>query len=163
TLPAEADLAAVCSRQTADHVEERRLARAVRSDESGDRALPDRQRAAREGQHAAKALGDAGNTEQMAGGGVRHRGAHHSPGRSRAEIARDVRDVRGTIARGQRGRRERHRRDRSVDREGGAMPTTSDAQKTNTHWGRDALDRRILAALAAAGKDVNALTIDDLA
>ena len=43
------------------------------------------------------------------------------------------------------------------------MPTMSDARKTNTYWGRDALDARILDALAAAGKDVNALTIDDLA
>jgi sarcosine/dimethylglycine N-methyltransferase len=43
------------------------------------------------------------------------------------------------------------------------MPTVSDAQKTNTYWGRDGLETRILEALAGAGKDVNALTIDDLA
>ena len=43
------------------------------------------------------------------------------------------------------------------------MSTTSDSQKTNAYWGRDGLDVRILDALAAAGKDVNALTIDDLA
>ena len=39
----------------------------------------------------------------------------------------------------------------------------SDSQKTNAYWGRDELDARILAALVAAGKDVAALSIDDLA
>jgi SAM-dependent methyltransferase len=39
----------------------------------------------------------------------------------------------------------------------------SDARATNAYWGRDGLERRILDALAAAGKDVDALTIDDLA
>jgi len=39
----------------------------------------------------------------------------------------------------------------------------SDARATNAYWGRDGLERRILDALAAAGKNVDALTIDDLA
>jgi len=39
----------------------------------------------------------------------------------------------------------------------------SDARTTNAYWGRDGLERRILDALTAAGKDVGALTIDDLA
>src|SRR4029453_3923722 len=39
----------------------------------------------------------------------------------------------------------------------------SDARATNAYWGRNGLERRILDALAAAGKDVDALTIDDLA
>jgi SAM-dependent methyltransferase len=43
------------------------------------------------------------------------------------------------------------------------MSTRSDVRATNAHWGRDDLERAILAALAAAGKDVTALTIDDLA
>jgi sarcosine/dimethylglycine N-methyltransferase len=43
------------------------------------------------------------------------------------------------------------------------MRETSDAQAINAYWGRDDLDRDILSALAAAGKDVDALTIDDLA
>jgi sarcosine/dimethylglycine N-methyltransferase len=39
----------------------------------------------------------------------------------------------------------------------------SDAHATNAYWGRDGLERAILDALAAAGKNVDALTIDDLA
>ena len=39
----------------------------------------------------------------------------------------------------------------------------SDARATNGYWGRDGLERRILDALAVAGKNVDALTIDDLA
>jgi len=39
----------------------------------------------------------------------------------------------------------------------------SDAQATNAYWGRDGLERRILDALAAAGRNVDALTVDDLA
>jgi len=39
----------------------------------------------------------------------------------------------------------------------------SDARTTNAYWGRDGLERRILDALSAAGKDMAALTIDDLA
>ena len=33
----------------------------------------------------------------------------------------------------------------------------------NTYWGRQGLERAILDALAATGKDVGKLTIDDLA
>ena len=39
----------------------------------------------------------------------------------------------------------------------------SDARTTNSYWGRDGLERRILDALSAAGKDIGAVTIDDLA
>ena len=39
----------------------------------------------------------------------------------------------------------------------------SDAPATNAYWGRDGLEEKILDALAAAGKNVDALTIDDLA
>ena len=39
----------------------------------------------------------------------------------------------------------------------------SDARTTNAYWGRDDLEQRILDALTAAGKDVGALTMDDLA
>ena len=39
----------------------------------------------------------------------------------------------------------------------------SDAGATNAYWGRDGLERRILDALAAAGRNVAALTVDDLA
>ena len=39
----------------------------------------------------------------------------------------------------------------------------SDARATNDYWGRDGLERRILDALAATGKNVDALTVDDLA
>ncbi len=39
----------------------------------------------------------------------------------------------------------------------------SDAQQTNTYWGRRDLQRLFDEALAAAGKNLNALTIDDLA
>src|SRR5438445_7759803 len=38
-----------------------------------------------------------------------------------------------------------------------------DARATNAYWGRTGLERSILEALAAAGKNVDALTIDDLA
>lgn len=43
------------------------------------------------------------------------------------------------------------------------MGATSDARATNAYWGRDGLERAILGALAAAGKDLAALTIDDVA
>ena len=43
------------------------------------------------------------------------------------------------------------------------MSDTSDARATNAYWGRDGLERLILDALAAAGKNIGALTIDDLA
>jgi len=39
----------------------------------------------------------------------------------------------------------------------------SDARATNAYWGRDGLERRILDALAAAGRNVDAPTVDDLA
>lgn len=39
----------------------------------------------------------------------------------------------------------------------------SDGRTANMYWGRDALERKILDALAAAGKNVDALTVDDLA
>ena len=39
----------------------------------------------------------------------------------------------------------------------------SDARAANAHWGRSGLELSILEALAAAGKDTAALTIDDLA
>jgi sarcosine/dimethylglycine N-methyltransferase len=39
----------------------------------------------------------------------------------------------------------------------------SDARATNEYWGREGLERRILDALAATGKNVDALTVDDLA
>jgi SAM-dependent methyltransferase len=39
----------------------------------------------------------------------------------------------------------------------------SNAHATNAYWGRDGLERKILDALAASGKNVDALTIDDLA
>src|SRR3989442_586257 len=38
-----------------------------------------------------------------------------------------------------------------------------DARATNAYWGRSGLERAILEALAAAGRNVDALTIDDLA
>jgi sarcosine/dimethylglycine N-methyltransferase len=43
------------------------------------------------------------------------------------------------------------------------MRERSDARAINDYWGRNDLERAILSALAAAGKDVDALTIDDLA
>jgi sarcosine/dimethylglycine N-methyltransferase len=43
------------------------------------------------------------------------------------------------------------------------MSETSDARALNAYWGRDGLERAILDALAAAGKDLDALTLDDLA
>src|SRR6266481_10142337 len=41
--------------------------------------------------------------------------------------------------------------------------TASDPSATNAYWGRTDLERTILTAIAAAGKDPNALTIQDLA
>ena len=38
-----------------------------------------------------------------------------------------------------------------------------DSRATNAYWGRAGLDRAIVDALTAAGKDISALTIDDLA
>ena len=43
------------------------------------------------------------------------------------------------------------------------MRERSDARAINDYWGRDGLERAILGALGAAGKNVDALTIDDLA
>ena len=43
------------------------------------------------------------------------------------------------------------------------MRERSDARATNDYWGRDGLERAILTALAVAGRDIDALTIDDLA
>jgi ubiquinone/menaquinone biosynthesis C-methylase UbiE len=40
---------------------------------------------------------------------------------------------------------------------------TSDARAANVYWGRDDLERAILEALTAAGKNIDALTIQDLA
>ncbi len=42
------------------------------------------------------------------------------------------------------------------------MRKRSDARAANDYWGRDGLERAILEALAATGKDLDALTIDDL-
>jgi ubiquinone/menaquinone biosynthesis C-methylase UbiE len=39
----------------------------------------------------------------------------------------------------------------------------SDAHATNAYWGRDGIERTILDALAAAGKNKDTLTVDDLA
>jgi SAM-dependent methyltransferase len=39
----------------------------------------------------------------------------------------------------------------------------SETRVVETYWSRDGLERAILDALAATGKDVNALTVDDLA
>lgn len=39
----------------------------------------------------------------------------------------------------------------------------SDARTASAYWGRDGLERKILEALAAAGKNLESLTIDDLA
>jgi ubiquinone/menaquinone biosynthesis C-methylase UbiE len=39
----------------------------------------------------------------------------------------------------------------------------SDARGTNAYWGRDNLERTILDALAAVGRNTDALTVDDLA
>jgi SAM-dependent methyltransferase len=43
------------------------------------------------------------------------------------------------------------------------MPDHSDASATNAYWGRDDLERAILEALKAAGKNLDGLTLDDLA
>jgi ubiquinone/menaquinone biosynthesis C-methylase UbiE len=43
------------------------------------------------------------------------------------------------------------------------MSGTSDARAANAYWGRDGLEQAILDALAAAGKNLDALTLDDLA
>jgi len=43
------------------------------------------------------------------------------------------------------------------------MAERSDARATNEYWGRDGLERALLGALSAAGKNIDALTIDDLA
>src|SRR5262245_26371491 len=43
------------------------------------------------------------------------------------------------------------------------MSDHSDARTTNEHWGREGLEHAILTALTAAGKNLDALTIDDLA
>jgi SAM-dependent methyltransferase len=39
----------------------------------------------------------------------------------------------------------------------------SDRRATNAYWGRDGLERKILDALAGAGKNVDKLTVDDMA
>ena len=41
--------------------------------------------------------------------------------------------------------------------------SASDAQATNAYWGRSDLERAIDAALAGAGRNLDALTIDNLA
>src|SRR5207245_10430603 len=64
SIGAETDLATVGGREAADHVEERRLARTVRSGEARDRAFADGQRAARERLDAAEPLGDAGDRQE---------------------------------------------------------------------------------------------------
>src|SRR5215471_12000026 len=43
------------------------------------------------------------------------------------------------------------------------MGDTGNAQAINAYWGRDGLGQAILDALVAAGKNLDALTIDDLA
>lgn len=43
------------------------------------------------------------------------------------------------------------------------MNDTIDTEAINNHWGRSGLGQAILDALTEAGKDLNALTIDDLA
>ena len=43
------------------------------------------------------------------------------------------------------------------------MSNDNDAGADGDYWGRDGLEQSILDALAAAGKDLDALTIDDLA
>lgn len=43
------------------------------------------------------------------------------------------------------------------------MIPQSDARTANEYWGREDLERAILDALAAAGRDIDALTVDDLA
>jgi SAM-dependent methyltransferase len=43
------------------------------------------------------------------------------------------------------------------------MPGASDVTGITEYWGRDGLGQAILDALAAAGKDLRALTVDDLA
>ena len=43
------------------------------------------------------------------------------------------------------------------------MSTGNNAGAGGDYWGRDGLGQSILDALAAAGKDLDALTIDDLA
>src|SRR5262245_10333388 len=43
------------------------------------------------------------------------------------------------------------------------MPERSDTRAINDYWGRENLERAILGALAAAGRNLDALTIDDLA
>src|SRR5262249_15596776 len=67
-LVTEADLAAIRSDEAADHVEERRLASAVRPDQTGDRSLADRERAPVERLDAAEALGDPCDGEQWSRG-----------------------------------------------------------------------------------------------
>src|SRR5215470_17443705 len=43
------------------------------------------------------------------------------------------------------------------------MSDTSNARAINDYWGRDSLGQAILDALVASGKQLDALTIDDLA
>ena len=43
------------------------------------------------------------------------------------------------------------------------MMDRSDARATNAYWGREGVERTILDALAAAGRNVDKLTVDDLA
>ena len=47
--------------------------------------------------------------------------------------------------------------------EASAPAMTIDSEKVNEHYGISGLEERILAALKAAGKDLDALTVDDLA
>ena len=94
TIGAEADLAAVGPREAADHVEERRLARAVRTDETRDRAFGHGEGAAGEGLDAAEALGDAGDGEQL---GRDRSPVARAPGSRRLEMPRSPRIICQTL------------------------------------------------------------------
>jgi SAM-dependent methyltransferase len=43
------------------------------------------------------------------------------------------------------------------------MPDREDGQQADAYWGRDGLGQAVLDALASAGKNLDALTVDDLA
>src|SRR5206468_7982591 len=74
-----------------------------------------------------------------------------------------ARDPASLRARGVAGVRRRGRHGLSSRLPSPLEPSMSDARTTNAYWGRDGLERRILDALSAAGKDIGAVTIDDLA
>ena len=77
-------------------------------------------------------------------------------------LRRGGRHRQGQHARARQGRAGRGRLPEEDVRELTPMPASDDAS-TNAYWGRDDLERAIDAALVAAGKDLAALTIDDLA